>query len=340
MKKKHNALRLIIFLVFLYALFGTLAYSFDNKLMFPAPKRSYDKELPGLVKLSDEENPIYAVWMKNPNATQTILYCHGNGEDIGDVYPVLVSFRNAGFSVLCPDYEGYGLSNGRRSEKGCYRAVSDAYHFLRDNEKISSDKIIVFGFSIGSGSAVELSTHEPIGGLILQSPFLSAYRVITKIKIFPFDVFDNLSKIKALQCPILVIHGTEDQVIPFWHGKQLFEQANVFPQNKFVPVQGANHNNLVSLMGEDYLKTIQSFIQSIAPLQFTAGMSDETILKMLGLDVKTLETETIQGKDGTQTTYKSKDTAAMEVNIVRSMVTGLKVTCIKDGKTKFYSARN
>ena len=130
---------------------------------------------------------------------------------------------------------------------------------------------IVDGFSIGSGPATELAATKPVGKLVLEAPFLSAPRVVTRIRILPIDPFPNLKMIKDVKCPVLIIHGTKDSVIPYRHGKELFELAN--EPKRFISVQGANHNDLVFVMGaERYLKEIEEFARGEAGATPSKGM--------------------------------------------------------------------
>ena len=97
-----------------------------------------------------------------------------------------------------------------------------------------------------------------MGRLVLEAPFLSAPRVVTRIRILPIDPFPNLKMIKDVKCPVLIIHGTKDSVIPYRHGKELFELAN--EPKRFISVEGANHNDLIFKMDpERYLKAIEGF---------------------------------------------------------------------------------
>jgi abhydrolase domain-containing protein 17 len=112
------------------------------------------------------------------------------------------------------------------SEKNAYQDIESAYHYLTEKLDISADKIIAYGRSVGGGSAVNLAVNHPLAGLILESSFTSAFRVVIPFPILPFDKFPNLQKITKINIPILIIHGTDDQVIPLKHGKKLFEAAN------------------------------------------------------------------------------------------------------------------
>jgi fermentation-respiration switch protein FrsA (DUF1100 family) len=106
--------------------------------------------------------------------------------------------------------------------------------------------------------AVDLANRRQLGGLIIESSFVSAYRVITKIPVFPFDKFKSLSKIKKVHCPVLVIHGTRDEVVPFWHGEKLFQEANEPKQSLWI--EGAGHNNLFARAEEQYEKALVEFV--------------------------------------------------------------------------------
>ena len=134
--------------------------------------------------------------------------------------------------VLIFDYPGYGKSEGRPSEQGCYRAADAAYAFLTDNRQIAPQKILLYGGSLGGGVAVDLAARKPHRGLVLVNTFTSAPDAGATM--FPWlpvrwlmrTRFDNLTKIKSCTRPVFIGHGTADALIPFTQGKSLFEAAN------------------------------------------------------------------------------------------------------------------
>ena len=132
------------------------------------------------------------------------------------------------FTIAAVDYPGYGLSDGSPDEEGCYRNVHRLYDWLIAERGFKPEDIIVVGFSIGTGPAVELAATKPVGGLVLQAPYLSAPRIVTKVRLLPIDPFPNLKRIGDIKCPLVVIHGTDDSIIPFAHGKELFDLAPAF----------------------------------------------------------------------------------------------------------------
>ena len=244
-----------------------------NSLMFHPGfcRGGYGESTEGYVDIGTNGVKIAAIVLGPERGKKAILRCHGNAEDAANSLFALRDLARRGFTVACVDYPGYGLSDGTPDEEGCYRNVHRLYDWLVEKRGFKPEDIIVDGFSIGSGPATELAATKSAGGLVLEAPFLSAPRVVTRIRILPIDPFPNLKMIKDVKCPVLVIHGTDDSVIPHGHGKELFELAN--EPKRFIPVEGANHNDLVFTMGpERYLKAIEGFaleVLSAEPLKKT-----------------------------------------------------------------------
>jgi fermentation-respiration switch protein FrsA (DUF1100 family) len=241
--------------LFLYALFLS-----DSAIFLPHPS-SY-KDTAEIVKLTTANgNKISAIYLKDPSARFTLLVSHGNAEDLGDDRYWLEDLRKAGFNLLAYDYQGYGTSEGKPSEKNAYQDEEAAYDYLISNLKTPPDHIIIFGWSVGTGPAVYLAARKPAAGLILQSPFLSAFRVVIPIPILPFDKFSNYKDIRRVHSPVLIMHGTADEVIPFWHGAKLYDLANS-PKQSFW-IEHAGHNNFEQVAGQRYSKAIQGFAASL-----------------------------------------------------------------------------
>ncbi len=251
----------LVISVLIYVLFMVFALSFADKLIFQ-PQTSFYKDDDSIVKIETTNGErISARYFQNPDAELTILFSHGNAEDIGISTPFFQELRDAGFSVLAYDYRGYGTSDGTPGEKNSYEDIKAVYDYLTKELNISPDKIIIHGRSLGGAVSVDLASKNQCGGLIVESSFVSAFRVMTSYKIFPFDKFESISKIKDVKCPVLFIHGKQDSMIPFWHGEALFETANE-PKYKFW-IETANHNNVFQISREDYLRAIQDFSAKI-----------------------------------------------------------------------------
>ncbi|MGE9295312.1 MAG: alpha/beta hydrolase [Puniceicoccales bacterium] len=237
------------------------AVFFSDGMIFPAPKPSYT-ESKEYVKLPLRNgNEITALYLENPKATYTILYSYGNGEDLGTVRPKLEALHAQGYAVLGYDYPGYGTSDGRPSEQGCLEAIAAAFSYLVILRDVAPDSIVLFGRSLGGGPAFALASQKPVAGLITDGTFTSTFRVVTKRKLVPWDKFDNLAVIDKVQCPVLIIHGTEDRTVPFAHAETLYKAAPGRKEKLFV--QGAGHNNLIEVAGSRYWDTVDSFIGSL-----------------------------------------------------------------------------
>jgi pimeloyl-ACP methyl ester carboxylesterase len=133
--------------------------------------------------------------------------------------------RNAGFAVFAYDYRGYGLSTGRPSERRAYLDAEAAYDHLVHALGVPPEHIVLHGRSLGGAVAADLAARRPCAGLVLESTFVSAYRVLRPYAFLPFDRFRTLSKMPRVHCPVLVIHGTDDALVGAWHGRRLYDAA-------------------------------------------------------------------------------------------------------------------
>ncbi|MBR4653715.1 MAG: alpha/beta hydrolase [Kiritimatiellae bacterium] len=230
-----------------------------NLLMFHPVKGGYGENTKGFVDIGTNGVRIAAMVLGPEHGKKAIIRCHGNAEDIVGTLWKLFELADKGYTVAAVDYPGYGLSDGSPDEAGCYRNVHRLYDWLMEKRGFAPEDIIINGFSIGTGPATELAATRPCGGLVLEAPFLSAPRVVTRFRILPLDPFPNLKRIANVKCPVLIIHGTEDQIIPYAHGQALFKLAN--EPKRFVSVEEGEHNSLPDDMGGDrYLKLVKDFV--------------------------------------------------------------------------------
>ncbi|MFB2839418.1 alpha/beta hydrolase [Floridanema evergladense] len=258
-------LRIMRSIVFIYACVGLYAYFFSDRMIFlPQPSSYQDNNQ--ILKLTTKDGvKISAVYLPNPQAKFTILYSHGNAEDLGEMLPILRELGNLGFSVFAYDYRGYGTSQGNPTEKNAYKDIDAAYDYLTQKLGVSPEKIILYGRSVGGGPSVDLASRQPIGGLILENTFVSTFRVVTQIPLFPFDKFNNIQKIKKVHSPVLVMYGKADKVIPYWHGRELFATAN--EPKRVLVVETAGHNDFKDAAGKEYDRVLQEFTKLISQHQ-------------------------------------------------------------------------
>lgn len=259
--RKHLMWSLVLIPLFVYFGLGLIAYFFADKLIFqPQPAFIPDKNST-IEFAAPNGEMISAKFFEHPNAEYTILFSHGNAEDIFGSTLFFEELSRAGFNVLAYDYRGYGASEGAPSEQNSYEDAEAAYRYLTGNLKIAPEKIIVHGRSLGAAVAIDLASRRKCGALIVESGFVSAFRVLTYYPIFPFDKFQNLDKIKQVKSPALFIHGRRDEIIPFRHGERLFAAAN---ESKFsLWLAEAGHNNVFAVNRKAYLQAIRDFAANL-----------------------------------------------------------------------------
>lgn len=248
--------------VFVYICVLIYAFFRADHLLFPNPPSSY-RDTAEIIKLrTDDGLRISALHLVNPQARFTVLYSHGNGEDLGTLRPFLEEYRRRGFSILAYDYHGYGTSAGQPTEKNVYRDVKAAFAYLVQTAGVPSEQIIVHGRSVGGGAAIYLAARETPAALIAESSFVSAFRVMTHVPLSPIDKFENITRIKKVHCPALIIHGTDDRTIPFWHGEKLFASAN---EPKFrLWVERAGHDDVDLVAQEQYWNAVNRLADAAA----------------------------------------------------------------------------
>lgn len=245
----------------IYLLLALAAVSCVDRILFQPPASSYDSSLSGLEKLETPEGESIAfLHIPPPPGGKTLLYSHGNAEDLGHYLAWFSELRALGLGIAAYDYPGYGESTGTPSEASCQRAIAATWDRLME-KNVKPQDIIITGRSVGSGPSIWLAEREnEAAGLILLSPFKSVFRVVSPLPFSPFpgDRFPNLRRIRGLDVPLLAIHGTEDKLISSSHSEALVK-ASPAADKTFHPIQGAGHNDLFLLAGDEVNALIVEF---------------------------------------------------------------------------------
>ena len=194
-----------------------------------------------------------------------LLLFHGNAGNISDRLPKAEAWVTRGISIFLIDYRGYGKSEGK-IEKGndLFQDAEAALRWLKEEKNYSAERIILYGESIGSVPTLELAIREPFKAVILEAPFTSLkevakrhYGLVPDFMIQDF-MLDNESKMARLKSPLFILHGTEDEVVPFEMGQRLFEKA---PEPKdFLEVKNAHHNDISIVGGADFYEVPYQFV--------------------------------------------------------------------------------
>jgi fermentation-respiration switch protein FrsA (DUF1100 family) len=254
---RRQVLRLAVLLGGAYFVLSIMAMTIPERFLFRPHAAGYVDDA-SIFKLTTADGArISAMFLPNPHARYTILFSHGNGDDLGDMRGYLRHLNALGFSVLGYDYRGYGTSEGTPSERGCYADIDAAYAYLTGPLQVPAERIILYGQSIGGGPSVDLAARRPVGGLILESAFTSAYACSVLTSLLPGDVFRNSDKIGGVSCPILSIHGRRDWVVPFRLGKALFAKAP--GPKRCLWIERGGHNDLGLVGGEQIDQAIKDF---------------------------------------------------------------------------------
>ncbi len=253
-----------IFLGLIYLTQDSMVY-FPVKELFTNPKQSgmeYDE-----VMFSTSDGITISAWyipvQSGVQERGTVLFCHGNAGNISHRIDSIRIFHELGFSVLIFDYRGYGNSGGKPSEDGTYLDAEAAWEYLTMTKKISPDKIILFGRSLGSAVAAETALRKKAGVLVIESGFTSLsdlgsfiypylpVRLIAKYK------YSTIDKISGINIPKLFIHSPDDQIVPFKQGRELYEKAA--GPKEFLEIKGG-HNDGFMVTGRPYIDGMNRFI--------------------------------------------------------------------------------
>jgi len=244
----------------LYVLLAVWAHFVSLRMIFPRPPVRYERTAEHFFLAAPDGVKINARFWANPAARHTILFCHGNGEDLGSVSTYLEDYHKQGYAILSWEYRGYGYSGGKPDEPTTYADAELALDWLRQRG-VPLRSVMIYGYSLGGGPATELARRHEVGGLVLEAAFVSAYRVMTRWPLVYGDKFKNLAKLAEVKCPVLVMHGMADEVVPFWHGEALSAAAKEPKIKLFVP--GATHGGVVDTAKAEYWSTLKRFADSL-----------------------------------------------------------------------------
>ena len=214
----------------------------------------------------DPEVRLHSLFFPNPNTRKLIVYFHGNGAHL--YWRVRHSLKLAELAnVFIISYRGYSKSTGEPSEAGVYRDAVATLKYASEELGFATTQTYIFGRSLGSAVAIgalnSLVADNDYGGLILVSPFYSGLRMAEEKGLgwVPGlnNPFDSASKVRNFNIPLLVIHGTEDRVIPFAHGYDLYRQYPI-DDKEFRTVYGVGHHGLSRRAGENYWRWIGDLV--------------------------------------------------------------------------------
>ena len=219
-----------------------------------------------LTLLTSDGVRIQGWWYDCPGKGEAVLFLHGNAGDISNRTPLAQGLLQQGFSVLLLEYRGYGGSEGTPGETGLLLDAEAGMDFLE--ERVGDPgRIVIFGRSMGGAVAAALAAIRPPGVLVLESAFTSLEAMARTL--YPFlprflfrrlrGRFDTLESVRGVKAPTLVIHGTQDEIVPFSMGEELF--AGALEAGGWLPIDGASHNDVFWVGGDAYFGAIGAFVR-------------------------------------------------------------------------------
>ena len=225
----------------------------QRSMLFPAP--TAERTSPQAAGFPEAEEHMLAtadgekiiVWhVPAKPGRPVILYFHGNGDFLAGFFGRFRDLIADGTGVVAMSYRGYAGSSGKPSERGLLQDAAAAYAFA--TARYSADKIVAWGFSLGTGVAVALAAEQRVGQLILEAPFTSTVELAASafwfmpVRLAMRDQFRSDERIARVKAPLLVMHGTSDHAIPIVFGERLFALAH--EPKQFVRFPGGGHENL------------------------------------------------------------------------------------------------
>ena len=265
LKKFRNILFLSIqIIVLIYLVILGFLYFYQRNLMYHPNENNYSGDKLSVdikeVKVETGDNIDLLGWYheKDIKKYKTILFFHGNAGSLENRIHKLNHFRDMDVNFLIIAWRGFSGNKGKPSEEGLYEDGKSAINWLI-NRGVKKKNIVIYGESLGTGVATHLAQNKNFAGIILETPFTSMIDAAKNF--YPYipvglllkDKFDNKSKIRNINAPILIMHGEADQIVPFFMGKKMYEIANEPKYSYFT-----KHDNHMMEYDENLIKALNS----------------------------------------------------------------------------------
>lgn len=235
-----------------YGALAIAAFLGQRRLIYPAPRGSAEPHASGaqLWRITAANDVrVVALYAPAPEGAPTLVHFHGNGEDLSNQTTLIGELRRSGIGVCAVEYPGYGLLRGEPIDEASVYASAEAALLHLIDLGVPRDSIVLQGQSLGTGVATEMARRGYGTRLVLISPYTSMVDMAARVT--PFlpvsllvrDRYESYRKAASVSVPALVIHGTDDEVVPFSMGRRM---ADLLPHAVFVAVAGGGHNDLLS----------------------------------------------------------------------------------------------
>lgn len=238
---------------------------------YELPNNRIPEELLEEVTLtSTDGTKLFAYFADQPSDAPTVIFLHGQASNIDEAWHRVMALWEEGWRVFAVDYRGYGKSEGTPSEAGLYADARAAFSYLLEDRGLPPSRVVIVGFSMGTGVASQLAVDVDAAALILGAPFTSMHAMIEGSA--PGGIphgwvsevqMDTLAKIPRVGMPVIVAHGTSDDRIPFRFGEEVFRHAR--PPKRFLPFAGVNHGDLILEAAPSIANAVREIVPNGAP---------------------------------------------------------------------------
>ena len=268
-KKKMYILSIVGLVVLIYLTITFVLYYSQRSLLYHPTENNYSGDQLTVpidkVRIKTDDNIELLSWYhdKDIQNYKTILFLHGNAGSLENRIHKINHFNEMEINFLIISWRGFSGNEGKPTEEGLYKDAKSAVKWLI-NKGVKKENIIIYGESLGTGVATEISQNENFAGIVLESPFTSMVAAgKSKYPIFPIglllkDKYESDKKIKNIKSPVLVMHGEVDTIVPFWMGKKIYELAND-PKYYYFP----EYDDHMMEYNDKLLNTLKSFIKSL-----------------------------------------------------------------------------
>ncbi|UCH52109.1 MAG: alpha/beta hydrolase [Chloroflexota bacterium] len=262
-------IRILIIVAGAYVMFIVLLYIFQpHYVYYPERTLSRDPSRVGLqfdtVYFETTDGVKLSGWfIPNESARGVILFCHGNAGNISHRLESIEIFHRLGLEVFIFDYRGYGQSEGKPNEHGTYKDAEAAWQYLIEECQVSPNEVIVFGRSLGGAVASWLAQSHTPKALVLESTFVSLPDIATKL--YPYlpvrlllrFEYNTAEYLRRVDCPVLIVHSRDDEIMPLSQGQRLFEMAK--EPKRFLEISGTHNEGFIT-SGKHYENGLNVFI--------------------------------------------------------------------------------
>ena len=266
---KKKILQIFLVLFFVYLIFLAFLYFYQRNLLYHPNENNYSGDNLTVkveeVKIPTSDNLKLNGWFhkKNLSDYKTIIYFHGNAGTLENRIHKLNRFEDVDVNFLIISWRGFSGNKGKPTEDGLYTDGKSAVKWVME-QGVKEESIILYGESLGTGIALEISQNKNFAGVILETPFTSM--VEKEKKFYPYipvslllkDRYENEKKVIKINIPIMIMHGEKDTIVPFSMGKKIFEIANKPKYSYFT-----KHDNHMMEYDDQLINALKKFLKSL-----------------------------------------------------------------------------